>query len=91
MKLTSRKEQAIFLQKKVKQVGLVSIVTLFFVVWLQISRSFAAKEPESFWRFGEPIFIGLASIFALLLFGIVVHLAYKILQSKQEIQKRSKS
>ncbi|MBQ0140007.1 MAG: hypothetical protein KBT36_11955 [Kurthia sp.] len=72
------KEMVAFLQKKVKVIGGMALLTLTSVVIVQILRSLEKAHPDAPWQIGIPIFIVIACIMALLLFAHVVHMMYKM-------------
>lgn len=67
-----------FLQKKVKVIGGIALLTLASVVIVQISRSLENAHPDAPWQISATAFIIIACLMALLLFGHVVHMMFKM-------------
>lgn len=67
-----------FLQRKVKVIGGISLLTLASVVIVQISRSLESAQDNEIWGLVASIFIFVSFAIALFLFGHVVHLIYKM-------------
>lgn len=72
------KETVAFLQKKVKIIGGISLLTLVSVVIVQIARSLEHSKDNPMWGTVANIFIVIACLIAALLFGHVVHMMYKM-------------
>lgn len=72
------KELVTFLQKKVKIIGGVSLLTLASVVIVQIARSLERSQDNPLWGTVATIFIVIACMIAAYLFGHVVHMMYKM-------------
>lgn len=72
------KEMVTFLQRKVKVIGGISLLTLASVVIVQLARSLESAQNNEIWGLVATIFIFSSFAIALLLFGHVVHLIYKI-------------
>lgn len=72
------KEMVAFLQRKVKVIGGISLLTLASVVIVQLSRSLEGAQNNEIWGIVASIFIFVSFAIAFLLFGHVVHLIYKM-------------
>lgn len=72
------KEMVAFLQKKVKVIGGIALLTLVSVVVVQIARSLEKVHPDASWDILVTVFIVIACLMALFLFIHVVHMMFKM-------------
>lgn len=72
------KEMVAFLQKKVKVIGGIALLTLASVVIVQLSRSLESAQNNEIWGIVASVFIFISFAIALFLFCHVVHLIYKM-------------